>query len=113
MRRVLQTCLENNNANVPLDAVEVMVQRGTAQIWGDATNGAITCFNEVSGKRYLMLWMAWGKLKEIIKHHDDIRDFARCNGCENTATFTPRRAWARILGYKETKIWAEGEPFHV
>lgn len=101
-------CLKNNNADMTVSEVFRMLAKGDAQLWGDDKNGAITAPSTVSGRKVLMLWFCWGDLKTVMQKHDRIMDFARKTGCSSVASFTPRKAWGRILpGYEQTRYWFE------
>lgn len=86
-----------------LDDVWQAVQNGQAQFWPAANSVVITEIKVYPRGKVLNVWLAGGRLEEIMVLTGYIKKFAKEQGCARI-TMQGRRGWARILGMRPDAV---------
>ncbi len=92
----LQEALARGGDTHTLEDVLDMIDRGAAQMW-TADNAIIISEVHTSPRsKAVHIWLAAGKLDDVVRLSHRVMDWARDEGCDS-ATLTGRRGWEKAL----------------
>lgn len=84
-----------NGTHLFVDVVDGVIS-GKMQLWPAENSCLITEIVDFPRKRILHIFLAGGKLDEILSMTDDVSAWAKGQGCE-CATLAGRKGWIRAL----------------
>lgn len=101
----LQEALDLAGGTHSLDDVRSMIESGEAQLWerGDAV--LITQIDDYPQKRVLTIWLAAGKLEDVLAAVPVLEEMLSAELGVEQVTVVGRRGWAKFadgMGYKPT-----------
>ena len=82
--------------------IKELVVRGACQAWPWKESIAITEIRVFPRQRALNVWLASGKMEDILALEPFVVDFAKENGCSKL-TLTGRTGWDRALKHWDRK----------
>lgn len=102
----LKGALERSGNRADLEEVLEDIERGHAQLWETDNATVVTQVSDYGVFRCLNVWLAGGRLEEIIGLLDSAERFAKAHGCTKIEV-NGRRGWKRALrdhGFKEESV---------
>jgi len=103
LKPLLRPALAQAGDLFTVDDVWAAVQKGQAQFWPAANSVVITEIKVYPRGKVLHVWLAGGRLEEIMVLTGYIKRFAKEQGCDRI-TMHGRRGWAKILGMRPDAV---------
>lgn len=93
----IEKALARGHDPLPVQAVTERLEEGTAQPWFSENSTVVTTLYERGGVRVCEIWLAGGKLDEILEiKTQEIEPWAKEMGCNRVIIKGPK-GWARLL----------------
>ena len=100
-RKWIESALDKGGNTHDFKDIVDGVIAGTMQLWANEKACAITEIVVYPNKKVFHVFLAGGKMKEVLELHDNSIEWAKAQGCEGM-TLSGRKGWKKAL---ESRGW--------
>jgi hypothetical protein len=95
-RQWIEDALKYSGGTHDFEDIVQGVKEGRFQFWNGKESAAITEITVYPKKKILHVFLAGGKMEEIVRMNESAKIFAEINGC-SAMTIAGRKGWERVL----------------
>lgn len=101
-KKWLEDALEYSNGSHDIDDIWQGLEQGTLLFWPGKNSAIITELLVYPKKKVFHIFLAGGKLEEVLEMWDSIEIYAKVVGCSSLSV-SGRKGWVRVLESRGAK----------
>ena len=98
----IEDALEYSGGTHDIDDIWEGIKNGTFLLWPAKESAAVTIFYVYPKKKILHIFLAGGKLEELLDMWDSMEIYAKATGCASLSV-SGRKGWMRALESRDAK----------